>query len=117
MGVNYTSYGTPRADLGEAIREYNPALDGFIGLDVLPPRPVVKKAATISVITRESYLKRVDAKHANGAGLIVSVSKPKTRLTRVLTTALKARLRTTTAPTTPAILTPKSKPLKPSSTS
>ena len=67
MAVNYTSYGTPRADLGEAIREYNPALDGFIGLDILPARPVTKKAATISVITRESILKRADAKHANGA--------------------------------------------------
>lgn len=67
MPVNYTSYGTPRADLGEAIREFNPVENGFIAGMVLPDRPVMKKAAAISVITRESILKRADAKHSNGA--------------------------------------------------
>lgn len=67
MSINYNSYGTPRGDLGEAIREYDPSQLGFIGSLVLPFREVTKKAASISVITRESILKRADAKHANGS--------------------------------------------------
>lgn len=66
MPVNYTSYATPRADLGEVFREFSPEGQRFIAEEIFPVRPVVKKAAYIPVITREN-LKRTDTKHANGA--------------------------------------------------
>ena len=66
MTIQYSSYSTPRADLGEAIREYDPSIDGFVATEVLPVLPVQKEAANIAVITREST-KRVDPKHANGS--------------------------------------------------
>jgi len=66
MPVNYTSYATPRADLGEAFREFVPEGQRFITEQIFPVRPVVKKEATLSVITREN-MKRADTKHANGS--------------------------------------------------
>lgn len=62
---NPSSYATPRADLGAAFHEFVPDGQRFIADQILPPRPVMKKAATLSVITREN-LKRTDTKHSNG---------------------------------------------------
>ena len=66
MPIQHPTYAVPRMDLGEAFHEYDPSIDGFIATKVLPPLPVAKEAATMSVITREN-LKRADAKHSNGA--------------------------------------------------
>jgi len=65
--LQYGTYAVPRADLGEAYHEYDMSAAGFIAQDVFPDRPVTKKAATVSVITRESILKRANSLHANGA--------------------------------------------------
>ncbi|MCK4960620.1 MAG: hypothetical protein KAT00_14510 [Planctomycetes bacterium] len=65
--IQQATRGTPRMDLGEALHEYDSSGQGFIAMDVLPARGVTKKAATVSVITRENK-KRADAKHANGGG-------------------------------------------------
>ena len=64
--IQQATYAVPREDLGEALHEYNPAGEGFIATEVLPIKTVRKKAATVSVITREN-LKRADVKHANGS--------------------------------------------------
>lgn len=65
--ARYDTYAVPRADLGEAIREYDINAQTFIGLKVLPVRGVQKKAATMSVHTRESLLKTADVEAAKGA--------------------------------------------------
>lgn len=65
MPIDYTGFQTPRADLGVALREYVPELP-LVAEEVLPGYLVGKKAASISVITREN-LKRTTAGHANGA--------------------------------------------------
>jgi len=57
---------TPRADLGEAIGEFNPATEGFIAREILPPLGVGEKSGSIPAILREN-LTLVDVKHANGA--------------------------------------------------
>ena len=62
MGVNYTSYGTPRADLGEAMREYIASATGWIATRVFPIFPVAKKSGTFSAITRETLLARNDTR-------------------------------------------------------
>ncbi len=64
--IQQATYAVPREDLSEALHEYNPASDGFVATLVLPVRTVRKKAATVSVVTREN-LKRADASHANGS--------------------------------------------------
>lgn len=66
MPIQQATYAVPRADLGEAIHEFNVSDVGLIADDVLPIMQVQKKAATMSVVTREN-MKRVDTKHANGA--------------------------------------------------
>jgi len=66
MGIQQTTYAVPRADLAEALLEFNPANDGFIATQVLPTREVSREAATISVLTREN-LQLVDVKHKDGA--------------------------------------------------
>jgi len=64
----YDTYGSSRADLGVPFREFDPNLIEAIAPQILPVVPVTKQAATMSVITRESTLKRVDVKRAaNGA--------------------------------------------------
>lgn len=60
----YDTYATPRADLGEAIREFDLKAQLFIAVECLPLKGVKKKASTMSVHTRESLLKRADAKRA-----------------------------------------------------
>jgi len=66
MPIQHETYAVPREDLGVAFHEYDPLLAGFIATRVLPIAGVAKKAATMSVITREN-LKRADARRANGA--------------------------------------------------
>lgn len=67
MAVRYDTYAVPRGDLREAIREYDIKAQQFIGIQALPIVPVQKKAATVSVHTRESILKRASAKRAKGS--------------------------------------------------
>lgn len=57
MPIQYSSYSTPREDLGAAIYEFDPSQEGFIALRALPVLDVSKKAANVSVLTREN-LKR-----------------------------------------------------------
>lgn len=64
MPIQHATYAVPREDLREAIMEYDPSLDGYIAEAVLPVRPVKKKAATLSVVTREN-LQSVATTHAN----------------------------------------------------
>ena len=56
----------PRADLGEAFREYQPEGQSFISGLVLPERPVAKVAGTLPVIKRENY-RLTETKSSNGA--------------------------------------------------
>jgi hypothetical protein len=65
MTIQYSSYGTPRADLGEAFHEFQ--LPGLASDMVFPPLPVPRKAASLSVVTRENARIEGDA-HQNGAG-------------------------------------------------
>lgn len=66
MPIQQATHAVPRADLGVAFHEYDPALGGFIATMILPIKGVAKKASTMSVITREN-LKRADANLANGS--------------------------------------------------
>ena len=66
MGIQYSSYGTPREDLGEALREFNLDAMDLIADKILPVREVQKKSATVSVLTREN-MKTKNVDHANGA--------------------------------------------------
>lgn len=50
--------GTPRADLGVALREYEPDPNLYVGLQVLPIFPVMKKTGSFSSIKRGSFLRR-----------------------------------------------------------
>lgn len=67
MPIQTTSYAIPRDDLAEAIREFDPSASGFVASEVLPIRPVQRKAATLSVMRREN-MKLPDVDHSNGAG-------------------------------------------------
>lgn len=58
--------GTPRADLGAAFFEYNPADTRFIAKNVLALREVGLKKASYPNITRETVLKAEDTKRAKG---------------------------------------------------
>lgn len=65
MGIDSGTYGTPRAELGEALREYVANQDMFIGTKLFPTTNVVKQAASVSVITRESLMGGADVKRAS----------------------------------------------------
>jgi hypothetical protein len=65
--IQQATRSTPRADLGEAFHEFSPAGMTFVAAEVLPERPVAKKAATLGVVTRENVTTETGA-HANGAG-------------------------------------------------
>jgi hypothetical protein len=65
-GVKWGTYAVPRAELGEAFREYRANRADLIGLQALPILGVRKQAATMSVRTRESMLKPADTKRAKG---------------------------------------------------
>lgn len=64
--IQQATHAVPRADLGVAFHEFDPALAGFIATRILPIKGVAKKAATMSVIIREN-LKRADTNLANGS--------------------------------------------------
>ena len=64
--IQQATYAVPREDLGEAVLEFDPSTEDFIATEVLPIRPVKRKAATVTVVTREN-LKRATARHGNGA--------------------------------------------------
>lgn len=65
MSVKAGTYATPRLDLGVAMNEYPVPYVGFIADQVMPIRPVPKKAASFSAITRESILRPVDVRRGN----------------------------------------------------
>jgi hypothetical protein len=58
MAVDYSSYGTPRLELGQALHEYMVSQDTFIGTKLFTLTPVAKKAANYPVVTRESLTQR-----------------------------------------------------------
>ena len=64
--IQQATRAVPRMDLGVAFHEFDPSKEGFIADQILPPLPVQKKAAKLSVITREN-LKVAEVDHANGA--------------------------------------------------
>jgi hypothetical protein len=63
--LTYSTYATPRADLGEAFHEFSPDGMTFIADQILPPRGVPKDAATITVITREN-MRAAETRRAAG---------------------------------------------------
>ena len=66
--VQYGTYAVPRADLGAALLEYSPARrSDYAAAKMLPQIKVAKVAATLSVITRESLLRRADTRRS-GSG-------------------------------------------------
>lgn len=65
MAIRATSYATPRSDLGVALHEFYPEGMDFAADKILPVLGVKKKAAAMSVITRENF-KRVDVNVGNG---------------------------------------------------
>ena len=66
MPIQQTTRATPREQLGVAFHEYTPEGMNFVATQILPEKPVAKKAAYLPVITREN-MKRAETKHANGA--------------------------------------------------
>jgi len=59
---NIGTYATPRADLAQAMAEYDFSKKKFIGFQVLPSILVPHEAATFSKILREGMLRREDVK-------------------------------------------------------
>jgi len=68
MAVDYATYATPRADLARAFMEYAPEGATFIADAILPPVMVSTKTGTYTKITRESILKRANAKRQMESG-------------------------------------------------
>lgn len=66
MPIQHTTYATPREDLGIAFHEFDVMGNNLVAEQVLPEIPVMKKAATLSVITREN-MKLADTQHTNGS--------------------------------------------------
>jgi hypothetical protein len=64
--ISYPNRGTPRADLGIAIREHRVENTEFIGTKVLTMLPVMEKKSAVGVIPREETLKRANAARATG---------------------------------------------------
>jgi len=58
------SYATPRADIGAAIQEFRNEDVTNIGTQLLTVLPMKKKAASVTAVTREATLYRVDTKRA-----------------------------------------------------
>jgi hypothetical protein len=66
MPTQYDSFGVPRSDLGAALYEYTPKLNRFIGTMALPILNVSEEEASISKVTRESFMTPDDDKRAPG---------------------------------------------------
>lgn len=62
------TYATPRADLGEAYKEYMEEPGTFIGTLVAPELPVEQQKANYPARTRESILKSAETKRQAGGG-------------------------------------------------
>lgn len=67
MAIQYTTYATPRVDLGVALQEYNLGKVRYIGDQVFPIINVPKKDGTFSLITRESALRARSLRRSPGA--------------------------------------------------
>jgi hypothetical protein len=72
--ISQGTYAAPRADLGEALHEFRDTQVQYVGTQLLPVLGVKKDKATLSVVTREDAMTRVDVKRAkrgayNRAGL------------------------------------------------
>ena len=63
--ITYSTYATPRADLGEALHEFSPEGMNFIADQILVPYGVQKESGTMTVITREN-MRSDDAIRAEG---------------------------------------------------
>jgi len=66
-GIDYATYGTPRADLGEALQEYIDSDMNYIGTQVYPVTPVDVEGGTYSCIVRETMTARADTKRGDNA--------------------------------------------------
>lgn len=67
MGVQYSSYATPRLDLGTAYMEFMDAgsMPQFVATDVLPTFRTPRQAAKFSALTRETMLSAAAAGRAS----------------------------------------------------
>jgi len=63
--ITYSTYATPRADLGEAFHEFSPDGMTFIAPLILPDASVPKDEGTVTVITREN-MRSDEAERAEG---------------------------------------------------
>lgn len=64
--IQKSTHAIPRMDLGEAFHEFSAEDMRFIALDILPKKPLGKKAATMSV-TKRKNLTIEETKRANGS--------------------------------------------------
>jgi len=64
--IQKATHAIPRMDLGEAFHEFSAEDMRFIAMDILPRKPLGKKAATFSV-TKRRNLTIPETKRANGA--------------------------------------------------
>lgn len=62
--VQSGTLATPRLDLGAAFMEYIATAENFVGLRAVPVFKSMKNAANFPAITRESIMRRADAKRA-----------------------------------------------------
>ena len=67
MAIDYSSYGTPRLELGQALEEYRVSQETFIGTQLFTMTPVGAKAAKYPVVTRESLTQRASTARASRA--------------------------------------------------
>ena len=69
--MKYTTYSTPRADLGVALEENKIDIEDVVIADKISPyTPVAVKSATMSVITRESIMQAPDTEKAPKGGYV-----------------------------------------------
>jgi len=64
--IQKSTHAVPRMDLGEAFHEFSAEGMRFIAMDILPRKPLGKKAATLSV-TKRKNLTIPQTRRANGA--------------------------------------------------
>lgn len=72
--ITYSTYATPRADLGEAFHEFDTEGVTFIADQVLPDYGVQKEQATITVITRENMRSDEAARAEGGSFNRISIT-------------------------------------------
>lgn len=64
MGIQYSTYASPRLDIGQALMESDAMKQRYIAEEVLPIMPVDTETGTYSVIAREGQLAKSDAARA-----------------------------------------------------